>query len=277
MHYYIYSLNKGLDEDIVWRSDIFPLVRDLSENLIDIWHYGFTEILNNAIDHSSGTVAFIFISRTAASTTMIVCDDGEGIFKKIQRNLGLHKESHSVLELAKGKLTTDPENHTGEGIFFTSRMFDFFLILSGPVYFAHKFEIREDLLIKLEPFKPSLESGTIVYMEISNNIDRTTKQVFDSFTTDDDYLFTKTVVPVLLAQYGDDKLFSRSQAKRLLARVNKFKVVILDFDGVKSIGQAFSDEIFRVFSHSHPEIELGYVNANKDVQHMIKRAKFRDE
>ena len=56
-----------------------------------------------------------------------------GIFKKIQKALDLLDERHAILELAKGKLTTDPKHHTGEGIFFTSRMFDEFTILSGGV------------------------------------------------------------------------------------------------------------------------------------------------
>jgi len=109
-------------------------------------------------------------------------------------------------------------------------------------------------------------------MEIANNTSRATKQVFDSFTTDDDYGFIKTVVPVRLTQYGDDKLVSRSQAKRLLARIDRFKTVILDFDAVETIGQAFADEVFRVFKHHHPEIELTYMKANKNVRQMIKRA-----
>lgn len=109
-------------------------------------------------------------------------------------------------------------------------------------------------------------------MTLSNNIKRTTKQVFDSFTTGEDYGFTKTVVPVRLTQYGDDKLVSRSQAKRLLVRVEKFKVVMFDFDKVESVGQAFADEIFRVFKAQHPEIELTFENTCKQVHQMITRA-----
>lgn len=132
---HIYPLDERLAEDRVWHSDIAPFVNTLPENAIDIWHYGFTEIMNNAIDHSSGTHAPVRITKTAVKTKIVVYDNGEGIFKKIQRELGLHNERHSVLELAKGKLTMGPQNHTGEGIFFSSRMFDDFAILSGNVYF----------------------------------------------------------------------------------------------------------------------------------------------
>ena len=90
-------------------------------------------------------------------------------------------------------------------------------------------------------------------------------------TSGDDYGFTKTVVPVRLTQYGDDKLVSRSQAKRLLARVDKFKTVIFDFTEVESIGQAFADEVFRVFANQHPEMELFSIHANSAVSQMINR------
>ena len=78
-------------------------------------------------------------------------------------------------------------------------------------------------------------------------------------------------MPVRLSQYGDEMPVSRSQAKRLLARVDSFKTVILDFEGVKSIGQAFADEVFRVFALNNRNIQLLHVNANKDVEQMIVR------
>ncbi|MBW2573645.1 MAG: STAS-like domain-containing protein, partial [Deltaproteobacteria bacterium] len=55
-------------------------------------------------------------------------------------------------------------------------------------------------------------------------------------------------------------------------RIDRFKTVILDFDGIKEIGQAFADEIFRVFSSKNKEIQLLHMNANKDVEQMIVRA-----
>lgn len=264
-----YSITDTLAEDVVWRQDIVSLLGQMPDNVIDIWHYGITEMFNNAIDHSEGKTIYLRLEKTAASTEMIVHDDGVGIFRKIQSALGLLDERHAVLELAKGKLTTDPENHTGEGIFFTSRMFDGFNILAGGVYFSHEYGQEEDWILEPEKFS----SGTTVWMKLNNHTARTVGKVFDQFTSDDDFGFTKTVVPVRLAQYGDDKLVSRSQAKRLLARIDRFKIVIFDFKEVDSIGQAFADEVFRVFASKHPGIELHEMNANADVTRMIKRAR----
>jgi anti-sigma regulatory factor (Ser/Thr protein kinase)/23S rRNA pseudoU1915 N3-methylase RlmH len=268
-----YILSTIAQEDVVWRSDIRPLLGDLPENVIDIWQYGFTEMFNNAIEHSVGHTVLVGVTQTALNTKMIISDDGEGIFKKLQRALGLEDERHAVLELAKGKMTTDPAHHTGEGIFFTSRMFDGFHILSGNVYFTHMreeapHEEAEDWITEQQ----ESSKGTIVWMSLNHTSSRTLKEVFDQFTSEGEYSFNKTVVPVRLAQYGDEKLISRSQAKRLLARIDRFKVVLFDFEGVEMIGQAFADEVFRVFAEAHPHIDLFAVGVNTAVEHMIRRA-----
>jgi anti-sigma regulatory factor (Ser/Thr protein kinase) len=259
-----YALTSHLEEDRVWDADIKSLVADLPDNIRAIWSHGFHEMLNNAIDHSSGTGVLIQAKKTAIDTEIMITDNGEGIFKKIQRELALYDERHAVLELSKGKLTTDPERHSGQGVFFTSRMFDKFAIFSGSTCFSHEFNKPEDWI--LEGDKSHI--GTSVLMKLDNNTSRTPKQIFDDFSSGDDYGFTKTVVPVRLAQYGDETLVSRSQARRLLARVDKFKVVIFDFADVSTIGQAFADEIFRVFRNRHPEIKMTQLNACKEVEQM---------
>ncbi|MGP1683225.1 MAG: STAS-like domain-containing protein, partial [Giesbergeria sp.] len=80
-------------------------------------------------------------------------------------------------------------------------------------------------------------------------------------------------VPMRLAVIGTDQLVSRSQAKRTLARIEKFKFVVLDFKGVSEIGQAFADEIFRVYAKAHPEIIIAPMNESKAVAAMISRAR----
>jgi anti-sigma regulatory factor (Ser/Thr protein kinase)/biotin operon repressor len=263
-----YSLAAELTEDSVWRTDVAPAIGMLPKNVLEIWHYGFTEMFNNVIDHSGATEVAIVLEKTAASTKVDISDDGVGIFKKIQAALGLEDERHAVLELAKGKFTTDPRNHSGEGIFFSSRMFDEFAIHSGRVFFSHQFDKAEDWILQAG----AAENGTVVQMELHNHTARRVKTVFDKFTSEDEFAFNKTVVPVKLMHYGDDNLVSRSQAKRLLARFDRFRTVMLDFAGVSSVGQAFADEVFRVFRLKHPEVELLAVNASSEVKRMISRA-----
>jgi anti-sigma regulatory factor (Ser/Thr protein kinase) len=264
-----FPLGPSLAEDIVWREHVTKPLGQLPDNVLNIWHYAFTEMFNNVLDHSDAKNVTLSLKRTAASTEIILTDDGVGIFRKIQAALNLIDERHSVLELAKGKFTTDPANHTGEGIFFTSRVLDKFNILSGGVYFSHEFGDGEDWILETH----NLSVGTVVFMLLHNHSARTTKSIFDQYTSGGTLAFTKTIVPVRLAQYGDDSLLSRSQGKRLLARIDRFRTVIFDFSGVGSIGPSFADEIFRVFRNEHPEISLSAINATPEVSVMIRRAR----
>lgn len=261
---------ENLEEHVLWRREIAPLLKMIPTNAQDIWQYGFTEMVNNVVDHSGGSKTMVSVESTAVSTIMWIRDDGIGIFRKIKSEMDLEDERHAVLELAKGKLTTDPENHTGEGIFFSSRIFDEYAILSGEVLFSHQFEEEEDWIMARE--RPDI--GTAVYMSLRHDSDRTTTEVFNEYASKDgDYGFTRTVVPVRLLRHGVEKLVSRSQAKRLLARFDRFKVVVLDFSGVDVIGQAFADEIFRVFAAHNPGVKIVPVKMGSDVKTMVKRAK----
>ena len=149
-------------------------------------------------------------------------------------------------------------------------MFDAFDILSGSVFFSHEFGDEEDWLLE----RPTHWNGTVVFLKLNNHTARTSRKIFEKFIGDaeNDPSFNKTVVPVQLAQYGNDKLISRSQAKRVLARIEIFSTVILDFKNVPTIGQAFGDEVFRIFPREHPQVNIIPTNANSEVKRMIARA-----
>lgn len=264
----------GLAEDRVWFGDLLPLLQHLPRNVLDIAHHGVTEMVNNAVDHSDARKVSVFMACGDGRLDLTVTDDGIGIFRKITRALDLPDERLALLELSKGKLTTDPQRHSGEGIFFTSRMFDVYRIESGDLIFDHDAAYDLDLLDDAHHV-----AGTRVVMRIATDAARTVESVFREYSSGpDDYAFARTVVPVRLAKVGDENLVSRSQAKRLLQRVEKFRHVVLDFAQVGGIGQAFADEIFRVFANAHPNVELLAIHAVPAVQQMIRRAEvLRDE
>lgn len=266
----------GLDESIAWERDFSPWI-ELPPNVKNIVHHGFTEIVNNANDHSAGKrVRVEYQIGIADGCVLSVMDDGVGIFKKIADSLGLPDYRLSLLELSKGKFTSDKAHHSGEGIFFTSQMFDAFHLDANQLAYdryegwAHG-RLDEDHMKVTEQSGQPL--GTGVSMLINPRTDRTTREVFERFTPDvpDDFSFSKTTIPVRLAALGNENLLSRSQAKRLVARIDQFKVVELDFSDVPEIGQAFADEVFRVFTNAHPQVQLIPLNANGYVRAMIRR------
>lgn len=267
-----FSVSPALEEDVVWREMLSPKLKDLPENVLNICDYGLTEMLNNVVDHSESGTAIIVVTRNAMRTRIQVIDRGIGIFNKIQTTFNLHDPRHALLELAKGKLTTDQERHTGEGVFFASRVFDEFRIMSGNLYYQRINQIDDEWLIDAGDSPPTV--GTVVDMQIRNDAKRTVQEVFSNYASgDSDFSFARTHVPIRLAMYEGEQMLSRSQAKRILARVDRFREVILDFRGVTGIGQAFADEIFRVFAAEHPEVHMQPLFTTPEIDKMIARAR----
>ncbi len=267
----VFNITPDLEEHLVWLRKIRQLLRDFPDNILELWGYCFQEILNNAIEHSEGSEVEIVVQQKDGQTEITIIDNGVGIFKKLSKVYDFDDEKHAALELSKGKLTTDPNSHTGQGIFFSSRMVDSFIIESGRASLLHLPSQVFDFVIETGKKE---EPGTVIIMKLENNSARLINNVFDMFELpgDEDHGFVKTLIPVKLAQYDKEMMVSRSQARRVLARVNRFKHVGLDFQGVEKIGQPFADEIFRVFSLEHPDITIYSLNENDQIKSVIKNA-----
>ena len=260
------KIKPSLEEDRIWSTYVKPMTLGCADNIQNICSYGFTEIFNNAIHHSEGTRIYTSIEINNNTLTITILDNGVGIFQKIQKALNLESIRESILHLSKGKFTTDPANHTGEGIFFTSRAFDSFSIFSDNMYYT--FENTEWFLSTEK--RENFGKGTYIKMRLSLSSTKTLKEIMDQYSNQE-IGFGKTIVAVALSADPGDPHVSRSQAKRLLVGLEKFKQIVLDFKGVESVGQAFVDEVFRVFKNEHPDISIQYFNANENVEAMIKR------
>ncbi|MCZ6781406.1 MAG: STAS-like domain-containing protein, partial [Nitrospirae bacterium] len=60
------------------------------------------------------------------------------------------------------------------------------------------------------------------------------------------------------------------EARRLLANLETFSEIVLDFRDVKSLGQGFADEVFRVFAGRYPAIAISTENTNPVIDAMIR-------
>jgi anti-sigma regulatory factor (Ser/Thr protein kinase)/uncharacterized protein (DUF1330 family) len=246
----------------------FPLLLQLSENVRSIFTYAFSEMLNNAIEHSGSEFIEVRVDIHDEKLVFIVNDFGVGVFRNVMRHRHLKSEIEAIQDLLKGKTTTQPKSHSGEGIFFTSKTGDIFRLESFDYQLIVRNDINDVFVNKLKKQK----RGTRVIFSISTRSDRHLNDVFEKYTDrfDNDYGFNKTDVKVKLYTIGGVYI-SRSQARRILSGLEKFKSVILDFDKVPTIGQAFADEVFRVFINKHPEIIIKPINMVDGVKFMVGR------
>jgi anti-sigma regulatory factor (Ser/Thr protein kinase) len=260
-----------LDEHQIWDQTVNPHVKEFSANARSILVFCFTEMVNNVIDHSSAKAIIIEFDLEPKSPfiRLVIYDNGIGIFRKIKDAFNLDDERESILELTKGKITTDPARHSGEGIFFTSRMADKFSVASGQYVFT-RHNRESDWFIDDRSSADDGE-GTIIVIELDKSTTRTTEDTFKLYTDPETLTFSKTHVFVKLAKLEEETYVSRSQAKRLMSGLQKFKHVILDFEKVRSVGQGFVDEVFRIFKTENPDIRLESINMNDNVKFMITR------
>lgn len=261
------KLTKQLQEFQVLETYLAERLKHLKKSVTSIVEYGFTELLNNAIDHSQGKNVDITFKHDNELLTLIIQDDGIGAFARIQQVYHFENFRECLLNLTKGRLTTDPTNHTGEGIFFSSRSFDeFFLEANGLCFYRNNLE--QDWTLQ----KSDIKKGTKITLIIHANCKRILTDIFNAYTEeDDDHAFIATDLLVDLSQYEGERLISRSQAKRLLSHLQPFTRLMLDFSKVDSVGQGFVDEMFRVYPSKNPRVSIFYKNANPEVEFMIKR------
>ncbi|HEU5187646.1 MAG TPA: DUF4325 domain-containing protein [Candidatus Saccharimonadales bacterium] len=246
-----------------------PFLQTMPENTESILGYAFSEMLNNAIDHSKSEKISTTFYHEDGSVTFILRDQGIGVFESIRAKYKLKDALEAIQELLKGKTTTAPQMHSGEGIFFTSKIADRFVLDS------HEMRLIIDNTIKdiFVESRPRALTGTKVTFTIKEKTKKHLSDIFREYQSNQEAMdFDRTVVHVKLYTMGTVYV-SRSQARRILAGLaKKFKLVVMDFDKVPTIGQAFADEVFRVFTAAHPDVKIEAIHANEAVNFMINRA-----
>ena len=264
---------KGLEEhmvlDEIRRTTIYS---DLRDNVRSIFDYAFSEMLNNAIEHSQSEKISVNVFTSKNDLVFFVEDHGVGVFRNIQKKKKLNSELEAVQDLLKGKTTTAPQLHTGEGIFFTSKVAALFTLESFQVRLMIDNKIP-DIFVSTKNKKLS---GTTVMFSINLDSKLHLTDIFRKYQSNQDTMaFDKTEVKIRLFTMGTVHV-SRSQARRVLHELNKFKAITLDFDRVPLIGQGFADEIFRVYKSRHPEINIIPINMNEAVEFMVNRVEKPD-
>ena len=269
IYQFVYENDGSLGEDRIFERDIEFKLLNLPKNVFSAWRYAFTEMMNNAIEHSSATKINVTVFRNVLKTSIVIADNGKGIFNNIREYVKNEKNEDLTLKecaalLFAGKFTTAKSMHSGEGIFFTSHLMDSFKIVSdGVVFTRNNFDDTN--------FETSAKDSTTVVMELNNNSNKTTREVFNRFS-DVDEGFIKTQIPIAHIFSGTGPV-SRSEARRLGELIVKFKEVDLDFINVEEVGQAFVHELFIVWQRNNPDVKLNILNACDDVDFMIRRVK----
>lgn len=267
----IFQIAPETKADAVWGEFMQDSFSRLPQAVQEICRYGFLEIFNNACRYSGGKGIVVKTVWKKDSLELSVIDDGEGVFQNVQKALGLDDIRESVLHLAKGNFSTQPKEHSGRGLFLVARLFDVFGLFSGGLFYC-KDNLGDDWY--LEKTKTAKSKGTRVSMAIRFDCRRTLQQVLTKYASKPDGpdAIDNTEILIKLSQMEDEPYISRVQARRVLAGAEKFSRVVLDFQNVPTVGQAFVEEVFREFPARHPDVALETTHTNEDVRFMIENS-----
>lgn len=261
---YSFSITPELKEDQIFHENISPYLDNLAPELREICEYGFSQVMNNVISHSEGKTCQVHISRNEGTFSFKIGDDGVGILSKVTKHFSLENERHAVMELSKGKMTTDPAHHTGDGLFFVSRLFDRFLLESSGLVWKHEMKNEKWLVT---PVKNKI--GTSIFLEINSLSNRSLKNTMNEYSTNGGMIFNRTCIPVVLSKLDSENLFSRSQARRLTQNLENYKNICFDFTGLDMVSHSFADEVFRVYQQKKPHQKLEWKNSNSELKELF--------
>ena len=267
-----FAIDLPFDEFRVWSQRMRPMLEEarIEAPVIEVLEYVCTEMLNNVLDHSGGRAAEVALDWDAQSVVVEIGDDGRGIFASLRTALGAESDADAAMLLLKGKVTTDPDRHTGEGLFFSARVCEGFELQSGSTGLRLTGSTHP---WSFETAEPPVQ-GTRLSFRVSRSAPSRLREVFDRFCPQPELQFSRTEVSVGLMQQAEGALVSRSQGKRLVMGLERFSAVTLDFTGVQGIRQGFADEVFRVWANAHPAIELDVVCAGEEVVRMLRHVGF---
>jgi len=257
----------GLDEDAVWREvrAEVPELATLPDAAERALHTAVVELVDNAISHSRGQRVEVSFRKAHDRLILEVFDDGEGIFDHLAHENELDDAMEALRQLTKGRLTTVPREHTGEGLFLLSKIADFFEVESGGLLWMVDNEI-DDVGISAAHVGP----GTRVRFEVDVGTNTSLESVFAQ--SSEAFELSRRRVVVKLFETGN-RFLSRSEAKKLLTGLGRFRNVVVDFRGVAAVGQGFVDEMFRVWPSRHPTTRLHPVNMVPPIAFLVEHGR----
>ena len=256
----------GLEEDAV-TSELLAWLDETeverTKQVDGVVGYAVSEMVNNAIDHSGSAAVRVFARAAAGRLHLVIEDQGLGALENLRLRLHLEDHLHALQELSKGKVTTAPEAHSGEGLFFTSKAVARFRLVANGWGWLVDNELR-DATVEERP----AGAGTRVELELDATSTTPLEDTFAPYTHD--FRFDTTRCILRLFEYGTSFL-SRSEAKRLVMDLERFEEVILDFHRVERVGQGFVDQVFRVWAAQHPRVRLLPERMSRAVEFMVRR------
>ena len=258
------DISNGFDPKSILNEQIFPNLKSLPQNVREISEFSLGALFHNIHDHASATRLNYKIYISHNDVHLIISDNGIGLFQGIADALHFDDVQIAAVEIAKGHVTSDPENHAGDDLMVVIQMFDEVEISSSGVSLKY-INGKNDWTLK-----PSRQkNGTRIHLGIGTNSRRTCQDVFKTLFNEQGKFVH---IPVKLARSNGEQLNSREQADNLLHNIKKLNGIEFDFKNIDLVGPAFADELVRKTLEKNREMDIKWINSTQLVDVLMSRA-----
>lgn len=267
----------GLSETTVWHElvRLNPELANLSNASLELFRYAFTELLNNAVEHSAGTDVEVQFSQSGDVLSFEIIDNGVGLFSHLRQRLGLDSTDEAAKRLSQGKLPPMPDARTGSGkgvgIFFCAHAARRFEVESNGYRFLVDNQTGNAAAASAPP-----RAGTRVRFDGELSPRQTLSNLLGPPRppgSPDPRRPPAPPHPARVVVTLGTRFISRTEAQKLLNRLARYQTVVLDFKEVREIGPGFADEVFRVWPHHHPGVTLQPINMSPGVSVVVDHAR----
>ena len=258
-------IDNSFSSNFILNQYVLPHLEHLSNNLADIIKFSLGALFQNVKDHSNSTKIFFKLYFNHECLHAIISDNGKGLFGHISSTIKLDSLQNAAIELVKGGVTTDKENHSGDELNAVINLFDSSKIESNGMFLEFQNE-----KLSYHSGESTQKHGTRMHFKIDPNSKRTCQEIFKKiFDPENKSLF----IPInLLSINGNDQINSRSQAKSVLRKIDGMKIINLDFKYVELIGPAFADELIRIIKKTDSKIKIKWFNSNETIDILMSHA-----
>ncbi len=247
------------------QNNILMHLEPLSKNIFQICEYAIEALVNNIAEHANASNLYVKLFLTYSDLHIIISDNGSGLFENIKSKLDLSTIQLAALEIAKGQVTSNPFDYSGEALNTIFHLFDRVKIDSsgfGIIYDSNNnhWEINYS----------KQKNGTRVHLQINPNSNRTCDKTFQKLFKKQKQSFR---IPLILLKEPNKKsLHSKLHAKSIFWNINYLQEIKFDFYRIDLIGPAFADELVRQSRSINRDVIIGWVNYNNTVDLLMKRA-----
>jgi len=260
-----FELTNEISTEIILKENILPNIKSLKDNIFEIFEFSIGALLNNVVDHANANKIYFKLYINHRDSHFVISDDGIGIFNKIRTGLGLVNTHMAGLELAKGNITTDPDNHSGDELNAIIHLFDKVTIDSSG-HSLRFFNDNNEWLMQ----NSKQQHGTRIHLQIDTQSKRSCAKIFE-------FIFKKKhrhiSIPLNLLELSDYKIINcRSQVKNVLRNIKDYKIIEFDFQKIDLIGPSFADALVRKTKEYNQFANIEWINSNSTVDLLMSRA-----